>query len=297
MIAIHDDYERKKAVDAILSALATPDAFVRAAGISSLIEMLQSPSLFGDEPIVFLDETEKLSKQDQLSLTQWIEQPVSSGYLILGARGKTSFVGAVEKQGVILEMLEEKPWEKEKRLIEQIEERVQRSGKKLSSDAAPLLLERIGPDPSLLDLEIDKLLCFVGDRLNVERSDIFRISGASHSNTLWQVAESIVWERGEGVESSDQFHPLVPLIRYQLQLGLKLASLVETGVPSEQFASHFPKLRQKTLDQRKGPAAHRGSSWFRKALDLLFELELLSRDGSSRTESMLDLFRMRIISL
>lgn len=296
LIAIADDYERKSASDAILRALAAPNGAFSAHSVAAFVEEMRSPSLFGGEPVVSIDEVDKLSKQDQIALAEAIVQSQPSGYAIVGARGKTSLLNVIEKQGVVLDLLEEKPWEREKRLAEQIDERVRRSGKKLSSDVAPLLLEKIGVNAALLDQEIDKLLCFVGERGNIERSDVFRVCGSSRNDTVWQMADEIVWEKGEVVGAGEMFHALVPLLRYQLQIGLKLATFIERRLPSDQWSAHFPKLRQKTLDLRAAQASKRGSAWFQRGLDHLFELELLSRDGSSQTEALLDLFRMRLQS-
>lgn len=282
-------------MDEILTVLASSDEVTKVGNLSSLFEAMHSPSLFGGDPVIYFDETEKLSKQEQQALGRFLEQPINSGYLILGARSKTIFMSGAEKQGVVVDLLEEKPWEKEKRLAEQIGERVERAGKKLSSDVAPLLLERIGSDAPLLDQEIDKLLSFVGERLNIERSDVFRITGASRLQTIWQIADEMIWEKAEVAVAGDLFHSLVPLLRSQLQLGLKLASFVETKLPRDQWDQYLPKIWPKTLEKRTAQATKKGSGWFRRSLDLLFELELLSRDGSTQTAALLDLFRIRTL--
>ena len=169
-------------------------------------------------------------------------------------------------------------------------ERAKRLGKRLSSDAAPLLFERLGFDAALLDSELDKLVCYVGERPTIERADIFRISAESRAQTVWQSAEEIVWEGGSSVDPSS-FFGLIPAIRSQLQIGLKISSLSEGGVPPEEWLSHLPKMWPRALDKRREQASKKGSSYFRRGLDLLFKIELLSRTGSSQEEAMLDFFR------
>lgn len=297
VIATGDDYERKKGIDAILTTLAPSFGANKVEDLSSLLETLQSPPLFGGEPIVWMDGAEKFSKSDQQALSHFLATPLNMGYLILGIRStKVSFLGAIEKQGVILDLVDEKPWDKEKRLFEQMEERVKRSGKRLASDVPPLLFEKIGHDSSLLDQEIDKLLCYTGERPTIERADVLRLTGLSRQATVWQMADEIIWEKGEISLPADLFHPLIPALRSQLQLGLKIATLIETGVPSDQWASHLPKIWPKTLEKRTTQASQKGVIWFRKGLELLFEIELLSRDGSSHTEALLDLFRLRMLT-
>ncbi len=294
LIAVGDDFERNKAIDAILSYLATPPTRFSGAdcALHDLLDAMQSPSLLGDA-VVVLDEAEKLAKKSMQTLCDQIGQ--ISGYLVVGARSKTPLAPLVEKEGVILDLLEEKPWDKEKRLGEQLNERVKNAGKRLAPDCAPLLLERLGTDAALLESEIDKLICYVGDRPTVTRDDILQISPASRTATLWQTAEEVIWEGGElPILDATAFHGLVPALRNQLHLGLTLATLIEEKCPSDQWNRYLPKLWPKTLEKRSSQAAQRGSPYFRKGLEKLFEVELLSRSHSTQYRALLDLFRAHL---
>ena len=201
----------------------------------------------------------------------------------------------MEKEGVVLDLLEEKPWDKEKRLAEQLIDRAKNAGKRLSADAAHLLFERLGTDAALLDSEIDKLICYVGENPAIAREDILRLSPASRTATLWQTAEEVIWEGGEFPSlDSTAFHGLIPALRSQLHLGLTLATLIEEKCPSDQWSRYLPKLWPKTLEKRSSQAARLGSSYFRKGLDKLFEIDLLSRTNSTQYRALLDLFRVQI---
>lgn len=300
LIAIGDDLERKKALHSLAKILVPPgDSEQRYSGsdaeVRHVTDALQSPNLFGGEPVVVVDECEKWGKKEAEALSDFLERGAFSGYLLLGARGKTPLSKAVEKIGVVLDLSEEKPWDKEKRLAEGLNERAKLHGKRLASDAAPLLFERIGSDPAVLECELDKLICYVGDRPTIERSDIFRIGSASKTHTLWQMAEEMVWENGLPCDASS-FHGLVPSLRSQLSLGLKLATLFEAGVPQEEWSRHLPKMWPRALEKRREQAIKKGASYFRKGLDLLFKIELLSRTGSGQEEALLDLFRTSMSS-
>lgn len=301
LIAMADDFERTKALDAILSYVATPDALpVRLSGtdlsLRDLFDAIESPSLLGGDPIVILDEVEKMGKKQLQTFCDSLK--TTSAYLLFGSRSKTvTLANLVEKEGVILDLLEEKPWDKEKRLADQLSDRVKNAGKRLSSDAAPLLFERLGMDPALLESEIDKLICYVGDRPSITREDILEISPASRTSTLWQTAEEMVWEKGDfQLPDTNAFHGLVPALRSQLHLGLTLATLIEKNVPHEKWNSHLPKLWPKTLEKRSSQAARLGTSFFQKGLEKLFEIELLSRTHSTQYRALLDLFRANLLS-
>jgi DNA polymerase-3 subunit delta len=236
---------------------------------------------------------EKLSKKEQQTLSDHLTDP--AGYLLFGARSKTALAAVVEKEGVILDLLEEKPWDKEKRLAEQLNDRAKNAGKRLAPDAAAALFERLGVDPALLESEIDKLICYIGESSTITRENIFQISPASKAATLWQTAEDVIWEGGQfPVVDSTAFHGLIPALRGQLHLGLSLATLIEEQCPSDQWSRFLPKLWPKTLEKRSSQAARLGAPYFRKGLEQLFSIELLSRSNSTQYRALLDLFRAQI---
>jgi DNA polymerase-3 subunit delta len=295
LIAIADDFERAKALDAILSYL--PSSPTRFSGgdcnLRDVLDAMQSFSLFGETPVVVCDEVEQLAKKEMQTLCDHLRAP--AGYVLFGARSKTLLVPLIEQEGVILDLLEEKPWEKEKRLVEQLAERAKSSGKKLSNEGASLLLERLGTDPALLESEIDKLICYVGERGAITREDILLLTPASRTATLWQTAEEVVWE-GEEFPPIDAtaFHTLIPALRSQLHIGLALATLIEEKRPSDQWSRSLPKLWPKTLEKRSSQAARLGSAFFRRGLEKLFDLELISRASSTQYRALLDLFRAEL---
>jgi DNA polymerase-3 subunit delta len=295
LIAIADDFERAKILDSILTYLpAIPHRLSGAhTDLRDCLDAMQTLSLLG-ESVVILDEAEKFSKKELETLVSSLSN--AAGSVLFGARSKVALLAAaVEKEGVILDLLEEKPWDKEKRLSEQLMERAKKMGKRLQLEAAALLLERLGTDAALLESEIDKLICYVGDRSSVEREDILKICLTSKASTLWQTAEEIIWNEGEvpPVDSAT-FHGLIPILRNQLHLGLTLATLIENKCPSDQWSHYLPKLWPKTLEKRSSQAARFGSSYFQKGLEKLFEIELSSRSGSTQYQALLDLFKGQI---
>lgn len=284
LVIAFDDYERNK----ILKGIVPCGVFFSGAEVSGsqILEAL-SPTLFGSEPAVLVDEVEKLDKKEQQMLAAHLP---AAGYLLLGARKKIPLASAVEKEGVILDLSEEKPWDKEKRIAEQLFEKVNRAGKRLASDVPALLFERIGTDPAMLDREIEKLLCFIGERPTIERSDVFRCCPVTTTHTLWQIAEEVVWGEGKLPPDPNLFHALLPALRSQLQLGAKIASLS----PREEWSQYLPKVWPKTLEKRRRSVERLGAAYFQKGLRLLFEVELLSRTGSNQFAPLLDLFRMSL---
>ena len=110
------------------------------ASIQQILNAL-APDLFGSKPVVLVDEVEKFEKKEMQILADHF--PTQS-YLLLGARKKVPLASAVEKEGIVLDLSEEKPWDRDKRIAEQLVEKVQKAGKRIASDVLPLLLEQVG---------------------------------------------------------------------------------------------------------------------------------------------------------
>jgi DNA polymerase-3 subunit delta len=292
LVAIADDFERRKTLNEVLSYFKIEPTRISCdkSALADCMNAMQSMSLFG-ESMAVIDCVEKLSKKEVQTLADSLS--AASGFVLIGSRSKLGPLFAlVEKEGVVLDLLDEKPWDKEKRLAEILIERAHLASKKLLPDAAHLLFERLSLDQALLESEIDKLICYVGERPTITKEDILSISAMSQSSTLWSQAEEIVWE-GADILSMDStsFHGLIPALRSQLHIGLSLATLIEEKKPSTEWGRYLPKLWPKTLEKRSSQAARLGVSYFRKKLEKLFEIELLSRSNSTQYSALLTSFQ------
>lgn len=299
-IAISDPFDRAKMLDALLAAIVMPTHVVERFSGSDLdmrafFDRLQTPSLFGGEPVIVLEEVEKLTKAQLTPLTPLLSKPPSFGYLLLGVGGKSPLLGPAEKGGVILDLLEEKPWDKEKRLLEQMEQHARLAKKQLAPLVAPFLLERLGPDSAMLEQELSKLFCYVGDRVAIERADVEAVGSQNRSFTAWQVAEELIWE-GRLSQPLDEslFHALLPLLRSQLQTGMKISALLEANAPREEWDRALPRMFAKTLQKRSAQAALLGAPYFSRGLKALFELELQSRGDVEDWGALFDRFRTQV---
>jgi len=299
LIACADAFERKAVLDSLLSSVAGPDALiVRFSGTQSATEIfdaLNSPSLFGNEPIVVVEEIDKKLHD---TLSPHFKDPLSFGYLFLGSKTKISGSFA-EKHGVLLDLTEEKPWERDKRWGEQLHKSAANAGMRLNADAAALLLERLDSDAALLAHEMEKLICYAAGKPEISRSDVEAVCKSSRSYSLWQIADELVWERRFRVgaaEMSDPsfFHGLLASLRQQLIVGAKMCALRQAGVSFSEWKAHFPKIWPKALEKKAEISNKLGGAYFRKGLDLLFQIELLAKSGPVPADALLDYFRSQL---
>jgi DNA polymerase-3 subunit delta len=296
-IAIPDSFDRAKVLETLVKAVRGTNQVLEtfhgaACDVKSVLDRLQTPSLFGGEPLLVLEEAEKLTKSQVALLEPFVSRPPLFGYFFMGAAGKSPLAAAAEKGGVILDLLEEKPWDKEKRLQEQMEKKAQSVQKRLAPSVASFLLERLGFDASMLEQELDKLFCYVGDREIVERTDVEAIGSQNRSFSAWQIAEELIWE-GRLSQPIDEplFHALLPALRTQLQTGRKIATLLEANASREEWDRALPRMFAKTLQKRSSQVSFLGGAYFARGLKALFELELQSRGDFDSWGALFDRFR------
>ena len=259
-----------------------------------VLDALNSPGLFSKESVVVIDDIDK----KLLETLSAHCQKLSFGYLIMGSRNKASF-GWIEAHGAVLDLIDEKPWDKEKRWTERLYEKAHAAGKRLSPDAALWMIERLERDAALLAHEMDKVLCYCAAKSTIDRADVEAICSSTRTHTLWQIAEDLVWGRtfrldGADVRDSSFFHGLVAFLRQQLMMGAKMHELLRSSIPFSEWNHHFPKTYPKALEKKAQTAQQLGSDYFRSGLNHLFEIELLSKNSTAPLDALLDFFRVRL---
>lgn len=308
LVVTSDNYERLRIIDSITCFFPKSNAFsqlrfsAEKTAIKEVIINLDSPFFLGGRSIVIVDELDFFKRKDILDLVTYIKKGCLNCFLVLGAKEKKSILtllSEVDKRGVVLDLSSEKPWEKQKRLMNFIVEKCAQAKKSISSEAKETLISFIGNDLSAIEKEIEKVIIYVGEKSILEKEDVVAICNNLNTVTFWQIAETIIWgtdpfcvnlEKDYTVESTF-FYSLVSALRYNLQEGLKLASAWENNL---NLSSLFPMVRPKVLQIRQAVVSKFGPSFFKKMLQLLFEIELLSKQGNISFLALLDYFRVKL---
>lgn len=293
LILSPDSYERMKLIELVSKYVPNSSTFsvsrfsTKENGVEKALNALQEVLLLGSEPIVILDEIDGIDSRGEKLLLNFLKNPITSGYLILNGekkKGMVNLFGEIEKRAVVIDLSLEKPWDKEKRLLEAVSEKCARYKKSISAPAMELLLSRAGLDLSLVEAEVDKLTLFVGDKPIVEEKDVVSIVSLSNQSSIWQIAEKIVWEKErpdfKDLEIAD-FYKLIGAVRYQLQIGCKLAS---------GSLENFSKMAPKLFFTRQKQARELGDFFFKEGLEKLFEIELISKNNVTSFLALMDLF-------
>jgi|GEM_PF-644764 len=294
IVACPDADERSKIVDSIVEWLCKkhPASEVLSSSgaegpFSVVIENLSTRPLFSSHVIVKLSEASDLKKKEREILEGFILKPSEFAFLILATSSLKEFSDVCSKAKndvVVLDLSQEKPWDRQKRLQQWLIERCLKEGKKISQQVAVELLDGCGPDIMLVEQELLKLIAYVGERPFISSEDLKKIGVNYVLPSGWQMAESLVWEgrspiKDPAFDLSDLL-PLLGQVRYHLNLARQFAFHLSQGSSREEIAKLFPQVRQNSFDKYIQLSTSHHLPFFDDALKILFKIELLSKNSS-----------------
>lgn len=281
--------ERKKIIAGLLLQLQRKEPelklFCYEAGedsVERIIGQLNTRDLFAPKSLVVVEKSELLKKEELLSFS------LSSHLILSGSSLKASLEGAL-----VLDLSQEKPWDRVRRLKEGLAAQAAKEGKRLLQEALSGLFEGVGPDLLRLEQELKKVICFVGERTQIELKDIQAVCSFDSLATGWQIAENLVWEEAPLKEPPSFDFSLLGQIRYHLQLGEQMSGLAS---PDEMLKA-IPSLKPKSLEKFLPVVQRRGGRFFREGLKALFQLELACKNSSLSPDLLWSRFQAQLASL
>ncbi len=304
-------YERKKIVQKILHAIEIKEKNIQLqtregtqGPIEDVIDTLNTTSLFTGKQVLYVDGIDKVKKNGLSALANYVGSPSPFSHLILGAssaKSLTEIATKGKKELIICDLSDEKPWDRKDRLKRALVEHAAKAGKRLHGDAVEYLLESVGLNLPSLEQEVEKLITYAIEQRELTLQDVRTLCATEQSQTLWQISEQIAWKEALPKLEEDLdlslLLPLVAQLRTQFQNGLSVSVLIERGTPHAEIAHYLPTIKSSTLDKMLPLAKARRSSFFKRALDLLFEMELMAKNSSFEPALILDLFLSKLTLL
>lgn len=294
------DGERKKILQSLVRVLEKGSDCKRCFFIKEAIVHLNSASLFSGKMVALFDGVEQLLKDEAAILSSYVTHPNPEGHLILGS-ASSKYASDLYKKGkkemVVLDLSSEKPWEEKERIKNWAVQTILAKKKQISPDAIEALLARLPQDRLLLEQEIEKLICYMGERSQITREDVIAICTSASEENLFQLAKKIVWgglDQAPSSCDSAMLFPLIGSLRYQLEMGLKMAALIEKGDPQEVITKAFPQLRSRVLQEYLNGARTKGLSYFKEGLRALFALEFGAKTSQGSPSTLFSLFCARM---
>ncbi len=304
-------YERKKVVEKITAAIRSREGKIdfqtqdgSLGDVQEAVDSLNTASLFSGKQVLYLDGIDKLKKNALAPLADYVVAPSPFAYLLLGAnsaKSLTELYAKGKKELIACDLSEEKPWDRKDRLKRTLADYTLKEGKRISGDALEYLLENVGLNLPGLEQELEKLIIYAAERSELGIQDVHALCAAQKSLTLWQLAEAIAWrdpfpKLEENVDLS-LLLPLLSQLRTQFQHGLTVSLLLERGTPHVDIAHYLPSVKPAAIDKMLPLAKARKSPFFKRALDLLFDVELMAKNSSFDPALILDLLLTKLTML
>lgn len=299
LILSKDDGERKIATESLLKfllkgrtdrnlCLSTFDG--GSASIEAILSEIETVSFLSDRKVILIDNADKLKKASMEALQSCFSRPHRSHYLVIAASAinrSTNFYKKAEKEGIVLDIAEAKPWEKEKRCVEWVGERASSVGKALTPQAAQALIKQIGTDQMLLQQELDKLVCYVGMRREITIHDVGAVCISVNMETIWQLGEALFQRNAAGalrmvhaqLTSGVAFLVLLRQIRNQFQTEFQICSILASGGNPHDIAAEFPYMKGAILDRHIQMAQGYGMDRFKQAMMAIDEADTTAKNS------------------
>lgn len=301
LVLAKESFERKQAVDKLLailtkelnlSSLSQKQFDGETIVVEELAQELNTLSFFSPKRLILITQVEKLKDPLKELLQNYFVQPNRAISLILSATalaGNTRFYQRIEKAGVVLELSQsEKAWEKEKMMLEWLGNQAKAAGKLMDAAACHQLVQQLGTDQPYLYQELEKLVCYVGERPHITKADIAVISNRSPTETIWQLGEAL-FQRDTPVALrivKDMLTEAAPLfsllrqIRSQFQTEYQVCSILTNGGGPNEVSAAFPYMKGAILERHMQMAKKYGMDAFKKALIEIDSTEVRAKNSA-----------------
>lgn len=316
LIINKDPFQRKESADhlaaSILSEEAKPSLAIKSFDatqndIEEILQELSSLSFFSKRRAVVIYNVEKFVKAQLEKIDAYIARPNPGVYLILTAsavHASSNFLKACAKAGIILDVAEEKAWEKEKSAQEWLVNKALSEGKKIDPQAAISLIKQTGPDPATLTQELQKLICYIGDRPQISVKDIEAVCATINQENIWQLGEAI-FRKDTGtalriskalLEDGTVLLSLLRQLRSQFQTDYQVCCLLANGGSPLDVQQQFPYMRGNILERHLQMSRTYGQTAFKSGIIKIDEAEQQIKNSSADPDLINEILILKLTS-
>jgi DNA polymerase III subunit delta len=309
LILSKDSFQRKQVCDHLISALTLKDiqSFdASAEPIGTILEELNSLSFFSKKRVLLIQNLDKAPKNFLEKLETHLVKLNPAISLILSSASLsavTKLYKRIEKMGIIFEQPEEKPWEKEKSAQEWVLSKAAQESKSMSQQTALFLVKQIGTDPAVLFQEIEKLICYVGERTELTVQDISSICSIAHTESIWQLGEAIfkrdammALRISKGLmEDGLAFLALLRQLRSQFETSYQICGILAQGGTSGDVTQQYPYMKGTILERNMQQARSYGLHSFKLGLLKIDETELKAKNSGIDMEILNELLIAHLV--
>lgn len=256
----------------------------------AVIHELQALAFFSKKRLIALHNVDAFDKAGTLKLEAYAASPNRSVCFIATAasinRG-TTFYKKMEKAGVVLDVAEEKPWEREKTVSDWLHHEAAKLGKQMAPHHCLALVKQLGTDQALIQTELQKLVCYVGERKTITDRDIAAISTSVTLDNAWQLGEAIFRRDAAAalrvskalLTDGTALIALLRQIRSQFQTEFQVCSILSNGGTPANVAQEFPYMKGTILDRHIRQSQEYGMQRFKEGLMAIDAAELQAKNS------------------
>ncbi len=258
---------------------------------------LESQSLFGESGPLIIKTLEKIKKPLLDLLAEVVMRP-GRRLILVGEKlnGSTRLYKRLVETGLLLDMPELKQWELEKQIPIWVVQEMKKQGKTLAAQAGLLLVQQIGTDKTRLQRELEKLACYLGERPEATVDDVRAICGVNSTVNAWDVsAELFKGSVGRAMEIGRELlahgtamPALLRLLRNQIATDLQVWCIMSSGGSAQEVTQEFRYMRGRILDEHLNNARTFGGKRLRRALVLIDQTDLKSKNSQVADAVLLD---------
>ncbi len=300
LILAKEAFVRKQAVDRLvglaLKGEASPDLCLQTFDgerhdVQPILQELEALSFFVKRKLVVVHNADAFNKDATAKFEAYFAAPNRTTCLVLVSatiNRATNFYKKAEKVGVVLDIAEDKPWEREKIVAEWLRAETLRLGKQMTASTCQLLVKQLGADQALLQTELQKLACYVGERPLIDERDVAALCGSINQDNGWQLGEAIFNNAATSalriskalLNDGTAVIALLRQIRSQFQTEYQVCTLMAQGGTAADVTQEFPYMKGAILDRHLRQAQTYGMSRFRKGLLAIDEAELQAKNSA-----------------
>lgn len=211
--------------------------------IKDVISLAVTLPFMAEKRVVLVQDSELFNKSSD-ELAEYIENPSTDTVLIFEeekVNANNRSFKAAKGGGYCVKAERYDP----KKLPGWVAADFKRYGKRVSGSAVDLLIERAGSDMTTLDMEVTKLVSYVGEREGVFDDDVMKMVHRSPSATVFQMVEAVVdrqLDRAVGLyydmlSGDESPFGIRSLIERHFRILLVVKDMAEKGADNKEISS------------------------------------------------------------
>jgi len=271
--------------------------------LAKFYQELEQFSFFSSMKCLLISDVHLLKKKEFDSFTAYLDNPNPNITLIFVAAGSFTHAklkAAIDKQGIVFDLLKEKPWEKKQRMALHIRQVCNKEKITIEQRCIELLLQMVGEQQSTLECELEKVICFVGSRKSITAQDLSAIVMPVFHETIWRLSDELfasnflqAWQVGKELLEESSIFYLLSNLRGQVRTALEIITIYQAE-GSIAVTRRFAYLKGAFLEKKVALLQRYGAGRLKQALLLLYEAEVQAK-ASKLKESLI--FEMLLVNL